>query len=315
MAARRFVLPVVAAIAALLLVLTTPALAGRGVPARRTSGADRARHVAAARGPVVVVAVGDIACSPRDPVTRSACRQQDTADLTRRIAPDAVLALGDLQYPEGTLRAFRRGYGRSWGDLKPITFPVPGNHEYKVPGAAGYYRYLRSRQPGPPGYYATDLGAWRIYALNSNCDRVDCRAERDWLVSDLRKNPHRCSLFTTHHPRYSSGEHGDIAGMQGFFRIAVRHRVDLVLSGHDHHYERFRRMNAAGRPAPRGVMQVVSGAGGRSHYPAGPPTRGSAFIDDKAYGVLRLVLRQDRFRFAFKTVDGRTPDSGGRRCT
>jgi hypothetical protein len=270
---------------------------------------------ARAGGKVVVVAVGDIACRPGAATTPTRCHEAATAELTAGMQPDAVLALGDLQYETGSLHDFRHSYAPTWGQLRGRTRPIPGNHEYKTAGANGYYTYFRKRQPGAPGYYAFDLGGWRVYALNSNCAEIDCATEYTWLRDDLAANPRTCSLFTMHHPRFSSGsEHGSNPGMATFFRIAQRRDVDLVLAGHDHDYERFRRMRADGTVDPDGVMSIVSGTGGKSLYRFGAVQEGSVFREDDDFGVLRLALRPDKFRFAFKDVDGTTPDKGKRRC-
>ncbi len=264
---------------------------------------------------VVVVAVGDIACPPGRKKTKTTCRQGRTARLTDDLDPDAVLALGDLQYETGSLPAFRNAYATSWGPLRGITYPVPGNHEYRTKDARGYYRYFDQRQPGRPGYYAFDLGDWRVYALNSNCDEIRCRREYRWLRKDLEAHPRDCSLFAMHHPRWSSGgEHGSDEDMGRFFFMAYRYRVDVVLAGHDHGYERFNRLNAAGERDEDGVLSFVSGAGGKSLYKFGETEDGSAYRRSGHFGVLRLALRPDRFRFAFKDVDGSTPDSGRRNC-
>ena len=274
-----------------------------------------AHRVAGVRGKrVEVVAVGDIACPPGLGTTQTQCRQGDTARLTERLDPDAVLALGDTQYEAGSLHAYRHSYAKSWGALKPITYPVPGNHEYNTSGARGYYTYFRNRQPGPPGYYATNLGKWRMYGLNGNCSEISCAAEAEWLVKDIKSHPRDCSLFTVHFPRYSSGEHGNDPSMTRFFRIAFRHRVDVVLAGHDHDYERFRPMNHKGQLRARGVTELVSGGGGRSHYAADGNVKGSAFVDDDTFGVLRMVLAPQGFRYGFRGVGGSREDNGRQPC-
>ena len=76
---------------------------------------------------------------------RGACRSDEVAELITDLAPDRFLALGDLQYNNGALDEFLRVYDRQFGDLKPITSPAPGNHEYGTPGAQGYFDYF-----GPP---------------------------------------------------------------------------------------------------------------------------------------------------------------------
>ncbi len=262
----------------------------------------------------MVVAVGDIACPPGEERTATQCQQGRTARLASELDPDAVLALGDLQYQTGSLRSFRRSYAKSWGALRDLTHPMPGNHEYGTEDARGYYRYFRHRQPGRPGYYAFDLGDWRIYALNSNCEEIRCGRQYEWLREDLEDNPRDCSLFAMHHPRWSSGEHGSDEDMSRFFFMAYRHRVEMVLAAHDHDYERFKRMNAQGERDEDGVLSFVTGTGGKSLYRFEEIEDGSAYRRSGHFGVLRLSLRPDRFRFAFKDVNGRTPDSGRRTC-
>ncbi len=292
-----------------------PTSGSAGSPAHRSTLTSQRAEGAATEATVTVVAVGDIACLPGQARTTTRCRQADTAALTRRLDPDAVLALGDLQYEDGRLSDFRQSYDDSWGRLKRRTHPLPGNHEYNTRGAAGYYRYFARRQPGAPGYYLRTLGAWKVYLLNSNCSKIDCRREHRWLRRALDANPGQCSLFALHHPRYSSGEHGSQAGMRRFFAIADNHGVEMILSGHDHHYERFARMDADGQLRKRGVIQFVSGAGGKSHYSVTGRARGSRFVDDDTYGVLRLTLAPRSYGWAYTTVAGATPDTGSRSCS
>jgi hypothetical protein len=293
------------------------ALAGCGTWAEDDDSSTRSGTPlrAAVTSPARVVAVGDIACAPGEPVTATTCRQAATARLASNLEPDAVLALGDLQYPKGSLSDFQQSYDASWGTLRSRTWPVPGNHEYYTPGASGYYTYFADRQPGAPGYYARTLGTWRAYFLNSNCDRIDCAAEADWLARDLAAHPRRCSLVVTHHPRWSSGEHGNSTSVARFYRIAFNHHVELLLSGHDHHYERFVPKRPDGTRAPRGVVQFVSGTGGKSFYPANDVVAGSAYRIANRFGVLALSLRKGSYTWAWKGIGGATRDAGARDCT
>ena len=96
---------------------------------------------AAGAAPVVMVA-GDIAFPPGKAKTAAACHHGDTSDLLVRRSPDKVLTTGDNQYERGRLRAFRRSYDKTWGRVRRITRPTPGNHDYGVPGARGYFKYF-----------------------------------------------------------------------------------------------------------------------------------------------------------------------------
>ena len=57
--------------------------------------------------------------------------------------------MGDEQYENGDLADYRSTYSRTWGRLKAISRPVPGNHDYHDRGAAGYFAYFR-RETSPP---------------------------------------------------------------------------------------------------------------------------------------------------------------------
>jgi hypothetical protein len=282
-------------------------------PIPEVAGTEATAAYRQVRGPTVV-AVGDMACEPGAARTADSCQQAATARLARRLEPHRVLGLGDQQYESGSLSAFRNSYAKSWGALRSVTRPVPGNHEYRTPGASGYYTYFRRQQPGAPGYYAFDVGSWRVYALNSNCDVIDCARENRWLDRDMRNHPRRCSAVTMHHPRYSSALHGSNTFVKPFWKTALRHRTDLALAGHDHAYERFRRMNATGGPRRSGMVSFVSGAGGKTLYPWRTEAPGSVARFNSRAGVLALRLGKDRYGWQYRTIAGKVVDSGTGRC-
>jgi hypothetical protein len=110
-----------------------------------------------------------------------------------------------------------------------------------------------------------------------------------------------------HHPRYSSGLHGDDPRMQALWADLAAAHADVVLSGHDHDYERF---------APRnGIRELVVGTGGKSHYPLRPlRDPGSRASDDNHFGVLALTLRPAGYSWRFLRTDGGRGDSGHGTC-
>ncbi len=272
-----------------------------------------ANLAAATTTPVKVVAVGDIACPPNGTRTRTTCRQADTARLATSLRPNHVIALGDLQYENATFYQFMHSYDRSWGALKPVTKALPGNHEYRTPDAAGYFRYVGGQAPG---YHAWNAGRWRIYNLNTNCAHVNCTRELTWLENDLTAHPHACTIIAMHHPRFSSGyEHGNNPEVRQFWRVAYRHRVDVALAGHDHDYERFVRLTPSGGHNPeRGIRSFVSGAGGKSLHRLGTRQPGSVTFQGSRFGVLVLHLGAGSYSWGFRTVDGRLRDSGRSAC-
>jgi hypothetical protein len=281
---------------------------------------------AADRG-TVIVAAGDIACQPGNPSynggagTPTACRQRATSDLVARIKPKAVLVLGDLQYEKGFLADFRSVYDRTWGRFNAITWPAAGNHEYGTGVAPGYYSYFGQRAAEKrQGYYSTDIGGWHVVALNSNCRLVGgCQRgspQERWLRADLASHRNVCTLAFWHHPRWSSGLHGSDASLDGVWQTMADTGVDVALAGHDHDYERFAPIDAAGNVDPaRGTREFVVGTGGRSLYFFASKERGSEARDWQTFGVLKLTLRARSYDWEFVPAAGGTfSDSGSGSC-
>ena len=264
----------------------------------------------------VIAAAGDIACdpsttSPDDAVDRavlqkgSSCRMKATSDLLVSMRPTAVLALGDLQYHEGTLAAFQQSYAPTWGRVKAITHPAVGNHEYSTRAAVGYYRYFGAAAGDPTkGYYSYDIGAWHLIVLNSNCEQVGgCQAgspQEQWLRADLAAHPTACTLAYWHHPRFSSGPHGSDPAYDAFWQGLYQGGAEIVLNGHDHDYERFAPQDPYGRADPaHGLREFVVGTGGRSHYRFTTVLPHSEVRNDDTFGVLTLTLHADSYDWRF----------------
>nr|MDP8942776.1 metallophosphoesterase [Actinomycetota bacterium] len=267
----------------------------------------------------VLAAAGDIACAASESVTALTCRQEATARALESLRPDAVATLGDNQYPGGSLADFSASFDPTWGRLKAAIRPAPGNHEYATAGAAGYFDYFGAAAGDRAnGYYSYDLGAWHVVVLNSNCGIVSCApgsAQLTWLEDDLARHPRACVLAYWHHPRFSSGRHGDDPSMQPAWEILAYAGADVVLSGHDHDYERFAPIDAAGVVSPRGMRQFVVGTGGKSLYALGPPRGGSEVRDSSAFGVLALTLHPAGYSWRFVPEEGAAfADTGSDAC-
>lgn len=263
---------------------------------------------------VRIAAAGDIACTAPFTTTATTCRHAGTARLIQNRGAHAVLPLGDTQYNEGALLDYAMSYDQTWGAFKAKTNPVPGNHEYYTPEAAGYYSYFGDRAHGPLGYYAYDLGSWRLYALNSACNEVDCAAQVEWLRQDLIAHPGRCSLAYMHEPRFSSGLHGDSAYAARLWPVLDRRQVDVVLAGHDHDYERFAPMTASGSVASKGIRSFVVGTGGKELRSFKAVHAGSRLRNSSAPGVLFMTLAAQSYTWGFRTVGGTLRDSGTGSC-
>lgn len=277
-------------------------------------------------GPVVVGAAGDIAC---DPTTRgynggegtaNFCRMRATSDLLLSIEDlDAVLALGDTQYDISTLDKYRVSYDPTWGRLKAITHPVPGNHEYAVPGANDYFEYFGAAAGDPSaGYYSFDLGSWHVIALNSECWAIGgCHPgspQEQWLRQDLAKYPARCTLAFWHRPRFSSG--GSNVLYSPFWEALHESGADVILNGHGHFYERLQPLNPRGRADPElGIRPFIVGTGGTYHSPLRSILPTSEAWNMDTFGVLQMELRDGSYSWRFLPEPGKSfTDSGSASC-
>jgi acid phosphatase type 7 len=274
------------------------------VPAAAAPATDGAR---------LLLAAGDIAeCGSNG--------DEATAVLLRARPRAVVATLGDNVYEDGRLDEFQRCYAPSWGFARSRTKPAPGNHEYHTEYAAGYFAYFGRRAGDPArGWYSYRLGRWHVIVLNSNCDHVGgCgrgSPQERWLRRTLAAARATCTLAYWHHARFSSGDkHGSSPATADFWNALYDAGADIVLSGHNHVYERFAPQTPAGRPAPRrGIRAFVVGTGGADLYGFGPPQPNSR-ARLAAHGVLALTLGRGRYSWRFLDVRGGVRDAGSAPC-
>jgi 3',5'-cyclic AMP phosphodiesterase CpdA len=264
---------------------------------------------ALAAPPAVVLAAGDVGqCDLPGAALTGALLQKH---------PGPILGLGDFAYPNGTAEEFRRCYEPAWGDFKQRIYPAPGNHDYRTPGAAGYFGYFGTRAGDTRrGYYSFDVGAWHVVSLNSNRELEPGSPQLQWLDEDLRNNRQRCVLAFWHHPRFSSARRGSDPRTQALWETLYRHGASVVLAAHDHDYERFAPMNDRGeRDDGRGIRSFVIGTGGAKLYEAGKRHLLSQVWDGSTWGALKLTLREDAYDWEFlPAADGQFKDAGTASC-
>jgi hypothetical protein len=260
---------------------------------------------------VTLVAAGDI----------SACDSDDDARTAALIAEreDAIVAtLGDNVYPEGSDQTYAECYGPTWGAFLDRTRPAIGNHDDERDGGTAYFRYFGERAgEAGNGWYSYDAGSWHVIVLNSNCSDVACEfgsPQHAWLVADLAESDAACTLAYWHHPRFSSGPHGNDENVAPFWDALAAADADIVLGGHDHLYERFAPQTPSAQAAPDGIRQFTAGTGGRSHYEQERSTPNSEIVIDDAFGILELQLGADAYAWAFVTVEGAVADTGSAFC-
>jgi hypothetical protein len=283
----------------------------------------------------VIAAAGDIACDPESPFfngglgTPGNCQMKATSDVILGMKPTRVLTLGDNQYEGGTHADFLASYDPTWGRFKSITRPVPGNHEYGSRNAIGYFDYFNGvgRQKGPAGdrakgYYSFDIGSWHLIALNSNCSEVSVScgvgfAQEAWLRADLAAHPRRCVLAFFHHPFFTSGQEGSSPTVRDFVIALYERRADVILTGHDHNYERFAPQTPdAQLDTASGIREFVVGTGGRDLARVKSQLKpNSEVTNSDTFGVLVMRLHPTSYEWEFvPAAGGNFRDSGSQSC-
>ena len=259
--------------------------------------------------PAILVGAGDIASC-------TSSGDEATAALLDAVS-GTVFTAGDNAYDSGTYDQYSNCYDPSWGRHRARTRPSPGNHEYLTPGATGYFQYFGPSAGDPSkGYYSYDLDSWHVVVINSNADVRPGSAQEQWLRADLAAHPAPCTLAYWHYPRFSSGFQGSHPVMQAIWQALYDAGAAVVISGHDHDYERFAPQTPSGSlDSVRGIRQFVVGTGGKSLLAFNNSAPNSEVRDNSTFGVLLLKLYDDRYEWEFVPVRvGGFTDAGAHTC-
>lgn len=169
----------------------------------------------------------------------------------------------------------------------------------------------------------------RLSALQEEFDRVQA-GQNKWLANDAFTNKPRCMLAFAHHPKFSSGSNGSdprLSRLYGLYKTLHEEGTSVILSGHDHHYERVRRVNAAQQQDDKKGLRtfVVGTGGGRLRDIHRPHHLASEYVFN-GHGVMRLELSENAYMWEFISVakededekrrveEGQVVDSGSERC-
>jgi hypothetical protein len=211
--------------------------------------------------------------------------QRQIADLISGETFDLAIHNGDIAYGNGTYAQFESfffPYYRNW--LRRVAiFPSIGNHDERT-GSATPYRTLFAlpRDGASPAYpnnaerfYSFDFGPVHFVGLDTEAAFVSPARRQEqlaWLTNDLanaQSQPWRIVFF--HRPPYSSGaEHGsDLAIRQAFGPLFERYRVQVVLNGHEHSFERTIPWRESSDTNLQAVTYVITGGAGAGLYPIG----------------------------------------------
>jgi tartrate-resistant acid phosphatase type 5 len=222
--------------------------------------------------------------------------ERHVADLVERARPRAVVTTGDNVYADRGYPALVGDYYGSWVATRNL-LPAVGNHDHEEGIAAfdAYFPYLEGRH-----VYAAGRAGIRFFVVDSTVALESPEAlsrQRGWLQRSLQSSRARWKVVVLHHPPYSSSSvHGSTTELRWPFGSWG---ADLVLSGHDHDYERI---------VADGTTYVVDGSGGKDLYAFGDPVPGSRVRFDSDFGALFLVPTLTSLTGEFWSVAGRRID-------
>ncbi len=291
-----------------------PAVSPSSGPTGSPAAASLPPGVPAAAGDAVLIAVGDVG--------RCDATGDDETGALAASLPGVVAILGDTAYESGSAAELERCFGGSWGAVEDrIRYAAMGNHDIKTDDGAPLEAYLGDAvSRDGRTWFSDDLGAWHVVVLDSNCGLLQaaCGSESDqvrWLREDLAASDARCTLALWHHPRFSSGYHGNSGSVGAFWDALHDAGAELVVNGHEHDYERFEAQDPGGAADPAGgITEIVAGTGGGDLKPFERLAPNSLVRIADAYGVLELTLRASGWSYRFLATDGTVLDRGDGTC-
>ncbi|MCG5055358.1 MAG: metallophosphoesterase [Myxococcales bacterium] len=197
---------------------------------------------------------------------------------------DFMIHVGDIAYDTGTRVEFEKNFFDVYADLlaRFPMFPASGNHEYETEAAAPFREvFALPENGGPEGrerWYSFDWGPVHFVVLDTE---LQGPTQAAWLDADLAAAKRPWTIVYGHRPPFSSAKRGgDEKFRTHFVPVLEKHRVPLVLSGHEHHYERIQTKN--------GVNYVVTGGGGR-HLRGIQPRADAAYAESVLHFVSASV--------------------------
>ena len=245
---------------------------------------------AARAEPTLLFVIGDTGDCEVEGTARVAAAVRAQADWEK----GTLIEVGDLAYPAATRERLLECHEPFWSGFRK-RLAVPGNHEWRDPGAAGFFSLF----PEPvPRKLALDA-PWQLILLDSNLKKEAWVAQLKWLDNVLAKSHGECLIAAWHHPRWSSGEHGDNAFAQPLWD-RLQGKATITLHGHDHHFEALPPLDRNGNPTTNGIASFIVGNGGAPLYGAGKQKRANPSVFGQ-WGFLRLEL--NGLSYNWKEID------------
>ncbi len=202
----------------------------------------------------------------------------------------AFVTTGDNIYPSGAPSSFQNAWHRPFEWVQRAGIPIVaslGNHDVRTDKGQPVMDLLDM----PSRWYQKRMGPVQFLVLDSTL--IGAEEQLTFIDRAIdERAPWTIAVF--HHPAWSCGRHGTTSDVQRLWLpLFVKRGVDLILTGHDHDYQRF----DTAPPA------IVTGGGGASLYqlgrcPSGTPKPVASFVSHHFVAVdatpLTLRLRAVR---------------------
>lgn len=224
--------------------------------------------------------------------------------LARR--PQLLLTLGDNVYYDGLESEFAKKWDppKYFGALReqiPVR-PSLGNHDVRrEPDGIPYFK--RFPELDEARFYSFEHGGVHFASIDTTESLEPGSPQYRWLEQDLAKSTKDWNVLYFHHPLFN-GNPGDNGPNRDYLGpLLAKYGVDLVLSGHEHNYQRSKPLNAGG------TIEVISGGGGQSLHPFRIPQPAHNAYRDVDFGHVEVEVTDDRLVGRYVVRDGSVRDT------
>jgi hypothetical protein len=236
--------------------------------------------------------------------------EADVATLVKSWNPQFIVTTGDNNQKGGIpemdgnigqyYHEYLYNYSGKYGEGSPTRrfYPTLGNHDWSGEGVKAYLEYFRLRDfqryydvvEGPVHFFMVDSDRNEPDGVTSNSQQAT------WLRKGLAASTSPFNVVVFHHPPYSSGWHGSNEHMRWPFK---EWGADVILSGHDHLYERL---------LVNGIPHFINGLGGAEIYKFETVLPESKVRFNLDYGAMRVEATSTMIKFQMFTRTGTLVD-------
>ena len=224
---------------------------------------------------------------------------QQMALVNRRQPVDLVVLAGDNVYPDGDPAKLEQAFVKPYQELlanKVPFFAVLGNHDIRTRNGEGQVAYPAFGMGGR--WYSLRRGPVEFFLLDTNVNAA-WQHQLPWLKAALARSTSPWKVVVGHHPLYTAGFYGDDpAGIARLTPLFKRYGVQLYINGHDHNYERTKRLH--------GTTYLTVGGGG-ANLRAVLPNEHTAYATSQ-YSFAQLNFGAKKLRIEGWNAEGQRID-------